>query len=156
MAWAAGIQPTGPVPVWGLSMSRLCPSTDTGTQQECASTIWPKRNEMPHVRNAGNSCVEEERVTTGHVRCVAFSPCQTVSGKNTGGNVQGPSCTVLHWYAIHTCDIYTQVVSYLLSGWTQWHIPFYFPPFSINDWILWVIRHHLSGNLWRTLCLTFQ
>lgn len=61
------------------------------------------------------------------------APARPFQGKTREGMCRGPSCTVLHWYAIHTCDIYTQVVSYLLSGWTQWHIPFYFPPFSIND-----------------------
>lgn len=40
--------------VWMLSIFPRWPRADTGIQQECDSTIWPKRNETSHVRNAGN------------------------------------------------------------------------------------------------------
>lgn len=51
----AGIQSAGAFLVRMLSVFPRWPRADTGTRQECDSTIWPKRNETSHVRNAGSS-----------------------------------------------------------------------------------------------------
>lgn len=101
-----------------LSMCPLWPGADAGALQECDSTSWAKRNEMSHMRNAGNLVFRRRGYHKPRCsRCLLSQSCRdgrVLLVQNNSQEVER-RCTAIHTSRLIVCLSFTRML--LLWGW---------------------------------------